>query len=140
MEIVEFDMASPFFFLSRMIGSLHVFTNVSDGYESSSDQESYSETSSCKLSKRFEQISCLRERERKVSDAYAYRLLLESKDFLFSMMIMVVSFSKVSFFLSSLKLNQSARLTLRLEYRPFVVRCEASSNGREEARYEVVLV
>ncbi|KAF3596456.1 hypothetical protein DY000_02022099 [Brassica cretica] len=34
-----------------MIGSLHVFTNVSDGYESSSDQESYSETSSGKLSK-----------------------------------------------------------------------------------------
>ncbi|KAG2266284.1 hypothetical protein Bca52824_073363 [Brassica carinata] len=33
------------------IGSLHVFTNVSDGYESSSDQESYSETSSGKLSK-----------------------------------------------------------------------------------------
>ena len=51
MEIVEFAMASPFFFLSRRIGSLHVFTNVSDGYESSSDQESYSETSSCKLSK-----------------------------------------------------------------------------------------
>ncbi|WZZ71020.1 hypothetical protein YC2023_082390 [Brassica napus] len=51
MEIAEFDMASPFFFLSRRIGSLHVFTNVSDGYESSSDQESYSETSSGKLSK-----------------------------------------------------------------------------------------
>ncbi|KAF3485634.1 hypothetical protein F2Q69_00053118 [Brassica cretica] len=34
-----------------MIGSLHVFTNVSDGYDSSSDQESYSETSSGKLSK-----------------------------------------------------------------------------------------
>ena len=51
MEIVEFDMASPFFFLSRMIGSLHVFTNLSDGYESSSDQESYSKTSSGKLSK-----------------------------------------------------------------------------------------
>ncbi|KAF2559496.1 hypothetical protein F2Q68_00016239 [Brassica cretica] len=33
------------------IASLHVFTNVSDGYESSSDQESYSETSSGKLSK-----------------------------------------------------------------------------------------
>ncbi|KAL0728054.1 hypothetical protein Bca4012_024147 [Brassica carinata] len=30
----------------------------------------------------------------------------------------------------SLKLNQSARLTRRLEHRPFVVRCEASSNGR----------
>ncbi|WZZ45187.1 hypothetical protein YC2023_041446 [Brassica napus] len=51
MDIVEFDIASPFFFLSRRIGSLHVFTNVSDGYESSSDQESYSETSSGKLSK-----------------------------------------------------------------------------------------
>ncbi|KAF3559960.1 hypothetical protein F2Q69_00012060 [Brassica cretica] len=25
---------------------------------------------------------------------------------------------------------------LRLEHRPFVVRCEASSNGREEAGYE----
>ncbi|KAF2610748.1 hypothetical protein F2Q70_00011676 [Brassica cretica] len=34
-----------------MIGSLYVFTNVSDGYESSSAQESYSETSSGKLSK-----------------------------------------------------------------------------------------
>ncbi|WZZ64586.1 hypothetical protein YC2023_075956 [Brassica napus] len=56
------------------------------------------------------------------------------------MMIMVVSFSKVSFFLSSLKLNQSVRLTLRLEHRLFVVRCEASSNGREKAGYEVVLV
>ena len=51
MEIVEFAMASPFFFLSRRIASLHVFTNVSNGYESSSDQESYSETSSGKLSK-----------------------------------------------------------------------------------------
>ena len=51
MDIVEFDIASPFFFLSRRIGSLHVLTNVSDGYESSSDQESYSETSSGKLSK-----------------------------------------------------------------------------------------
>ncbi|KAJ0232569.1 Chaperone protein ClpB3 [Hirschfeldia incana] len=30
----------------------------------------------------------------------------------------------------SLKLKQSARLTRRLEHRPFVVRCEASSNGR----------
>ncbi|KAF2530590.1 hypothetical protein F2Q70_00029869 [Brassica cretica] len=56
------------------------------------------------------------------------------------MMIMVVSFSKVFFFLSSLKLNQSARLTLRLEHRPFVVRCEAPSNGREEAGYEAVLM
>ncbi|KAF2559495.1 hypothetical protein F2Q68_00016238 [Brassica cretica] len=56
------------------------------------------------------------------------------------MMIMVVSFSKVFVFLSSLKLNQSARLTLRLEHRPLVVRCEASSNGREEAGYEAVLV
>uniref|UniRef100_A0A0D3BGV1 DRBM domain-containing protein n=1 Tax=Brassica oleracea var. oleracea TaxID=109376 RepID=A0A0D3BGV1_BRAOL len=56
------------------------------------------------------------------------------------MMIMVVSFSKIFFFLSSLKLNQSARLMQRLEHRPFVVRCEASSNGREEARYEAVLV
>ncbi|WZZ52381.1 hypothetical protein YC2023_052488 [Brassica napus] len=64
-------------------------------------------------------ISCLRERE-KVSDAY--RLLLESKDLLFSMMIMLDSFSKIFFFLSSLKLNQSARLTQRLEHRPFVVR------------------
>uniref|UniRef100_A0A0D3AS89 Uncharacterized protein n=1 Tax=Brassica oleracea var. oleracea TaxID=109376 RepID=A0A0D3AS89_BRAOL len=52
------------------------------------------------------------------------------------MMIMVDSFSKIFFFLSSLKLNQSARLTQRLEHRPFVVRCEASSNGREEAGYE----
>ena len=68
-----------------------------------------------------------RERE-KVSDAY--RLLLESKDLVFSMMIMVDSFSKIFFFLSSLKLNQSARLMQRLEHRPFVVRCEASSNGR----------
>uniref|UniRef100_A0A0D3CGG6 Uncharacterized protein n=1 Tax=Brassica oleracea var. oleracea TaxID=109376 RepID=A0A0D3CGG6_BRAOL len=64
------------------------------------------------------------------------------------MMIMVVSFSTVFVFLSSLKLNQSARLTLRLEHRPLVVRCEASSNGRvksmklsqEEAGYEAVLV
>ncbi|WZZ34418.1 hypothetical protein YC2023_017819 [Brassica napus] len=46
------------------------------------------------------------------------------------MMIMVDSLSKIFFFLSSLKLNQSARLTQRLEHRPFVVRCEASSNGR----------
>lgn len=30
----------------------------------------------------------------------------------------------------ALKLKQSARLTQRLEHRPFVVRCEASSNGR----------
>ncbi|KAF2596066.1 hypothetical protein F2Q68_00007363 [Brassica cretica] len=30
----------------------------------------------------------------------------------------------------SLKLKHSARLTRRLEHRPFVVRCEASSNGR----------
>ncbi|KAL1205904.1 Chaperone protein ClpB3 [Cardamine amara subsp. amara] len=30
----------------------------------------------------------------------------------------------------ALKLKQSARLTRRLEHRPFVVRCEASSNGR----------
>uniref|UniRef100_A0A0D3ASM6 Uncharacterized protein n=1 Tax=Brassica oleracea var. oleracea TaxID=109376 RepID=A0A0D3ASM6_BRAOL len=52
------------------------------------------------------------------------------------MMIMVDSFSKIFFFLSSLKLNQSARLRQRLEHRPFVVRCEASSNGRVEAGYE----
>ncbi|KAF3505374.1 hypothetical protein F2Q69_00044810 [Brassica cretica] len=30
----------------------------------------------------------------------------------------------------SLKLKQSARLTRRLQHQPFVVRCEASSNGR----------
>ncbi|WZZ45188.1 hypothetical protein YC2023_041447 [Brassica napus] len=31
---------------------------------------------------------------------------------------------------------RSARLTLRLEHRPFVVRCEASSNGRQEEEKE----
>ena len=34
----------------------------------------------------------------------------------------------------SLKLKHSARLTRRLEHRPFVVRCEASSNGRVKSQ------
>lgn len=64
-----------------------------------------------------------REREREgETQSDAYGLLLESKDLVFSMMNMVDPFSKIFFFLSSLKLNQRARLTRRLEHFPFVVR------------------